>query len=415
MRQEVVVESSEATLTLSAEEADALREAGLRLSSRAAWWGDSSTPPSERRVIRVEMLSPTRYGVRVADAVGVLAVGSLQIVVMPKIPLTHFLYLLSRSGRLPRLDVERAHLAAGDSFWTLIATWFVRTTEILLHQGLVLDYRRAVSEVQVARGHLLALQTAQAYYSGRMSVHCAFDEFCCDSPHNRALRAAASEVASSPLLAWPLRRRAMAIVHRTGDAGDLRPGDTGAVLDRRTRHYADAWALALHVLAATGRTLSSGAQKAWTFLLRTPELVEDGVRSVLEEGLGQSRVQKKGMQLAESSMTFNPDLLFDQGLAVGDVKYKLSDGQWASARGDFEQAVTFAEAFGVSEAAVFRFRVAETAKAPPIRIGQKTISEFTWSTEETVSPAEAGEKLVDDTGAWLAGIPLRLGTRGVRA
>ena len=27
-------------------------------------------------------------------------------------------------------------------------------------------------------------------------------------------------------------------------------------------------------------------------------------------------------------MTFNPDLVFDNGLAVGHVKYKLSTGEW---------------------------------------------------------------------------------------
>src|SRR4030095_3584780 len=137
-----------------------------------------------------------------------------------------------------------------------VAAWFITSTETLLHRGLVSDYRRTVGEMQAARGHLLPLDTTQAFYSGRLGVRCAFDDFCFDSPLNRVLREAAREVVASPLLDWALRRRAMTVLDRMGDASELQAGDAEKTLDRQTRHYEDAWVLASHVLSSTGRVLA---------------------------------------------------------------------------------------------------------------------------------------------------------------
>jgi 5-methylcytosine-specific restriction enzyme subunit McrC len=398
MRQETLVESAEAVLSLTSSEAAALVETGSRLASRTAWWGEK-TPPVDRSIIAVRHQAPGRYAVRVSDAVGVVVVGSLHILVQPKIPMAHLIYLLSMSGRVPRLDRGRSQLSAGESLWALVATWFITSTETLLHRGLVRDYRRTVAEMQAARGHLLPLHTTQAFYSGRLAVRCAFDDFCFDSPLNRVLRAAAREVVASPLLDWPLRRRAMTVLDRMGDASELQAGDTEKILDRQTRHYEDAWVLASHVMSSTGRVLAHGPDKAWAFLLRTPEMVEDGIRALLAKGLGLSRVQKRGIQLAGSSMTFNPDLLFDYGTAVGDVKYKLSKGDWD--RPDVNQAITFAEAFGASSAAILRFRYPGTPKLADAIIGKKLLSELTWVVSDQSDPVAIGERLLDDTRAWL--------------
>src|SRR6476619_6228065 len=101
MRQETLVESAESVLSLTSAEADALREAGSRLASRTVWWGEL-TAPVDRSIIGVRYQAPGRYAVRVSDAIGVIAIGSLHILVQPKIPAAHLIYLLSLSGRFPR-------------------------------------------------------------------------------------------------------------------------------------------------------------------------------------------------------------------------------------------------------------------------------------------------------------------------
>jgi hypothetical protein len=49
------------------------------------------------------------------------------------------------------------------------------------------------------------------------------------------------------------------------------------------------------MLMGLSRSLAHGDSVAWTFLIRTPELVEEGVRRVLAQGLaGEFKVEKRG-------------------------------------------------------------------------------------------------------------------------
>lgn len=80
------------------------------------------------------------WRVRVRDAVGLVAVGDLQLVVQPKIPRSHLLYLLAEAEAIPRLDEQRGALAAGLSLWELIALWFLDAAEHVLRLDLIRDY-----------------------------------------------------------------------------------------------------------------------------------------------------------------------------------------------------------------------------------------------------------------------------------
>ncbi len=94
-RIEHLVESREAELRLSDSEAAALMAAGHNLASDRAWFG--LQPPQDRTVIRcVRGNRPESWVVRVQDAVGVIGVGQLQLVVEPKIPIDHLLFLFSK-------------------------------------------------------------------------------------------------------------------------------------------------------------------------------------------------------------------------------------------------------------------------------------------------------------------------------
>ena len=195
------------------------------------------------------------------------------------------------------------------------------------------------------------MQTAVSYYQGRVSFACSYDEFGLDSPLNRVLRAAALTVAAAPILDSQVRRRARQSLSRLTDVGDLRPIDLRHSPERRSAHYGIAHQLARHVLAATGRTIDVGNTHAWTFLIRTPELVEDAVRNILREGLlDLVPVTKSGLQLKPSKLSLHPDLIFGVH-AIGDVKYSLLDSDWK--RSHLYQAVAFATGYRVPHAAVF--------------------------------------------------------------
>ena len=157
--------------------------------------------------------------------------------------------------------------------------------------------------------------------------------------------------------------------------------------------------LAKHLLQGQGRTLAAGGEAAWTFLIRTPEMIEAGIRQILLDGLGGGYVRKVGRQSTGSSLTFNPDLVFGEDRAVGDVKYKVSSGEWT--RSDLYQAIAFAEAFQTKDATIVRFRQPNTDAVVDVTVGTKTIHEITWLADTDRGPEAVAADLVAQARAWL--------------
>jgi 5-methylcytosine-specific restriction endonuclease McrBC regulatory subunit McrC len=282
--------------------------------------------------------------------------------------------------------------------WDLVATCFVAALERLLRQGLIADYEEQHEDLPYARGTIHGIETANAYYQGRVSFSCLFDKFGLDSPMNRVLRAAAATVASAPILKPELRRRARRALSRFTDVGELRTGDIHHAPERRSAHYALSLQLARHVLAATGRTIAPGSTPVWTFLIRTPELIEKAIHNILRRGLHDIiDVRKSGRQLKPSNLTLNPDLLFGNS-AVGDVKYSLLSPDWN--RPYLYQAVTFATGYRMSRAGVFGF-TSSGSTPPELQVGPVHLRAFTWLADETVTPEDAEAKLVKEARMWM--------------
>src|SRR5450755_2637184 len=167
MRVEHVTESAPRVLDLSEEEVGALAAAGKRLAGSGEYWGrvvSDVDSPAGRSVIRCDRVAHGRYRVTVTEAVGIVALSSLQLIVEPKIPPAHFRYLLERSPAFPRLDDQQASAAESSELWDLVATWFVAALERLLRRGLVADYEEQHEDLPYMRGTVHAVETADAYY-----------------------------------------------------------------------------------------------------------------------------------------------------------------------------------------------------------------------------------------------------------
>jgi 5-methylcytosine-specific restriction enzyme subunit McrC len=264
---------------------------------------------------------------------------------------------------------------------------------------LLKDYELVVDDPSAVRGTVIATTTAQAYYSGRVTFVCEFDEFDVDTPLNRVLKAAAAMVLRSPRLQSETRKRARSLVLRMNDVGALRPADTNAHLDRRAMYCADAFGLARHLLRSIGRALSGADVPVWTFLIRTPELVEAGVRQLIQRRLPNHTVVKCGLRLVPSTMTLTPDLFFGDSVAVADVKYKLATDEWK--RGDLYQAVTFATGYHARHAAILEFAPADCACLGTLPVGDVTVRHLCWPADGQMSPEDAAACFVSSVGAWL--------------
>jgi hypothetical protein len=399
MRIERIVETVQRVLELSEDEADALTAVGKRLASTKTFWrdarDDTDSPPAT--VIRCERIAHQQYRVTVAEAVGIVALPSMQLIVEPKIPPAHFRFLLERSSAFPRLGDQHAQAAQSAELWDLVARWFVDALERLLRRGLVADYEERHDELPFIRGTVRSMDTAVSYYQGRVSFACSYDQFGLNSPLNRVLRAAALTVAAAPILDSQVRRRARQSLSRLTDVDDLRPTDLWHSPERRSAHYGVACQLARHVLTATGRTIDAGDTHAWTFLIRTPELVEDAVRNILRQGLlDLVPVTKSGLQLKPSKLRLNPDLVFGAH-AIGDVKYSLLDSDWR--RSHLYQAIAFATGYGVRHAAVFGF--SPNGSTPPeVQVGAVRLRSFAWVSSASAAPADSAAKLTADARAW---------------
>ncbi len=405
MQTECITESTDSPpIRLSSAQADALQAAGRRLASTKAWWGnqDEDGESPERTVIRCRPVASGKYVVRVSEAVGIVVAGDIQLIVSPKINQRHFLYLLNASERLPRFDPQKGTADADQSFWQLVARWYLDQLQLVVRRDLIRDYREAEARLGVVRGCVLPLRTARSYYRGDLHPTCRFEEFDADNSLNRVLKAAAIAVGASTLLPMNLRQRALWLLRPFDDVSDLRPGDLAIGLERRNSWYADALTLARSILIGQGRALAAGPQAVWTFLFRTPDLVEEGVRRVLARHLEGYCVTKSARQLLPLALTLNPDLVFDGGVATGDIKYKLGGTDWH--RGDLYQAVAFAAGFETTKAMVLGFASSEAPMLPKVQIGAFEVMPFAWRAYPDLEPEEAARVLVSEIAAWLSGL-----------
>lgn len=387
----VVVESKDTPLPISDEEAESLTLLGRRLALQSKWWGESEDEElADRSLISCRKQPNKTWVVRVREAIGTLGVGDLTIQVVPKIPREHFLYLALHSRILPRVDEQIAGVDLSGNLGDLIALWFLGATERLLRGELSCGYDEREDELECVHGELRPLDTARLYYSGRVAVACRFEDFSQNIPLNRVVKGAAQIVASGPCFSAQMRGRARRILARMEDVGEFVPADLRVSVDRLTHRYKQSLAFAKYLISHSAVQLAHATHLAWSFLIRTPELIEDGVRSVLREGLSPQRDVKKGRHwVPGSSLTLNPDIVVDDGVFVGDVKYKLVGSDWS--RPDLYQVVAFAAGFEAQAAALVYFDVQGVNAPVSIEVGRVPVHCLAWRASPGLHPAAAAD------------------------
>jgi 5-methylcytosine-specific restriction endonuclease McrBC regulatory subunit McrC len=183
-----------------------------------------------------------------------------------------------------------------------------------------------------------------------------------------------------------------AVLSRFDNVGPLRPSDLGATLDRRTAHYRNATSLARNIIRGIHRVLSHGEHLVWTFLIPTPLMIEVGLRRELARHLeGDIRVEKRSFALEGTSMRMNPDLVFGDVTAVGDVKYRIFGGDWS--RADLNQIVAFAASAHTARGLVIGFHPTQTAPLPGVGVGDFRVSAVCWRADAELDPAVAAAEL----------------------
>ena len=103
------------------------------------------------------------------------------------------------------------------------------------------------------------------------------------------------------------------------------------------------------------------------------------------------------------SKGMNPDLVFGDVTAVGDVKYKLfASGEWP--RSDLNQIVAFAAAARTKQGIVIGFQTPDTRSLPTLRVGDTQVSYIGWRADEDVTPSNAADELAEQLSRRLVGV-----------
>ena len=398
LRNLTATESRETTLPISEYEAECLRLIGENLASRSNWWGSDNE--QQRSVIKVISRNPESYDVTFRDVVGTIRAGDLQIRVLPKIPVNHFNYLIARSEIAPRVAKEMASVDRDPGLFEIIARWCVDEAEGLLKTGLRKDYELQQEHLPAIRGTLLTTDTALAVYSGVPLAACEFEELSDDAPLNRIVKSACEAISVAANISPMLRRSARSVAYRMGGIGKVRPSDLRVRVDRLTRSYSKVIPLSALILNGMGISTAHGGIKGTAFLIRTPELIEDGLRSCLRESINSINITKKGLMLGNTGLSVNPDLIFGSNTAIGDVKYKFINQDWS--RADLNQIVTFATAFHSKKAALLGFVSEEDSPIPrTVPVGPVTAKAFGWIASPSVTPENSAAQLSSSIESWV--------------
>jgi 5-methylcytosine-specific restriction enzyme subunit McrC len=408
-REVSAIESVPVELSLDPGQVDVLRSLGRELVAKAAWWG-SENPEKERSVVDVVLLGGGQYSVRFRDVVGAIRLGDLHLQVVPKIPELHFRHIVFRSSIAPRMSQSSLTVDTGLDYRNLLAHWLIDETERLLRRGLRVGYSEEVDELSMVRGRIDVLATVISNQQGRPIALCNFEELSEDTPLNRVVKAACQLVASGPGYSALLRRRAIRVAGRMQTVGRLIAADRHARVCRLTLAYSRALPLARLVLEHGGVSTKVGSCEGRAFLLRTPELIEDGLRRIMASGLEEFEVRKQRLILEGSGVSMNPDLVFESGLAVGDVKYKYLKRDWDTS--SLYQVVAFSAGFRASHCAILGFSAASRGELPrDVTVGGIAVKAFAWNVAVGAAPEESEARLLGEVRDWL----LRAGSGAAEA
>ena len=396
-----VTESTEALVRLTRDQAHQLRNLSKLLASRRSWWGSESVEtPKQGEVIRISQSDSDEYRITVRNVVGAISLGDLTLLVEPKIPMDHFVYIASRSLDLESREVDQGTtLGSGLFFHELVARWLVTRSAQILRSGLSTDYEGMQDSLRYVRGRVDPTRTSINFLRGMPVIESEFEERTNNSPENRILKSALNLVNLSGLDTEELRYSASRLRKALSAVEDAEHNDLNLPPRSFPPRYRQAVDLAISVIRHSGRNLSGGNRAAGSFLIRTPNLIEDGIHKIIKQAVAPVPVSQGGRVLLPTSLRSNPDILLSRPPKTADVKYKFFGSMWN--RADLAQGVFFAESYRSTTGAVIGFSHGPH-RLPDVPVGRITISPLFWDVAEGTTPQESADRLIRSIETWLS-------------
>ncbi|WP_128108343.1 McrC family protein [Mycolicibacterium elephantis] len=317
------------------------------------WWADGTVQVTASSWIGVVRFS--HFEVRVVPK---LVGGSLRVLRM--------LEYTSGVRLLAHLPVERDQPSEGRDLFDLIVMLLAKETRVLVHEGLIRDYRPVNDSLDVMRGQLRLREQYFRRYGALHLLECRFDEYDGDIPENQLL-AAALAVARSRVQDPHIRTETQLATHwlegvctapnRNADWYRRR-----ITYGRRNDRYRPAHELAYLVLQglAFADLFDSSSRRMTTFMLNMNAIFEQFVSQLVEESLADTVFRVDRLRPQHSAVIVDdatdktysrirPDIVIVDTIRSRtipiDVKYKLYDLKKFSAA-DIYQLFLYAYALG---------------------------------------------------------------------
>ena len=296
-----------------------------------------------RRAVTSLRVQPTLgrsgcYDLTPSATVGALEVGSLSVIIRPKIPIDRLMFLVSYSlDPKAWADTPFEHGEA-KSIVDAVVPAFVFHVRRAVKRGLLQQYRLEEDALQTIRGRLDVGRHVSRRFGLAPPIEVSFDEFTEDHLLNRLIKAALLALECSVVRSGYARRLLHAVLPLFERVQSI-PVDVRRLpavhYTRLNRHYRPAVEFARLILRGCAFEHQHGTAPSRAFLLDMNEVFESFVVVALREELKVSAdvlAQGRGLPLdVDQRVTLRPDLSWwERGrpVFVGDVN---STRRWTSA------------------------------------------------------------------------------------
>lgn len=297
------------------------------------------------------------YDLTPSSYVGAVEVDSLSVAILPKIPVSRVMFLISYALDPVKWDSAGFDFDEEDSLLEAIIPGYVRQLQRALHRGVLEGYRTEEASLNTVRGRLRIGDQLRKRYGPLPPAEVTYDEFTEDIEENRLIKAALARLRNmrirNELVRRSLRRfdaaleRVKLVRYAPASVPEIR-------YTRLNGHYRPAVELARLILRSTSYELRHGAVRGTSFLVDMNRVFEDFVVVALREALGVSERSfpqgAKGRQLfldSDRRISLEPDISWWEGgrcIFVGDVKYKVLP-QSRIVHSDLYQLLSYAVAY----------------------------------------------------------------------
>lgn len=309
----------------------------------------------------VAVLSPTKerdvWNVAAAGKIGVVSVGSMQVVIKPKIDINRLVFMMGYARNPTYWRDDRVQLDSALDLPEALAESFRRLATRALDQGLLKGYITVDETSAVLRGRIREADQIRRRYGRGIPLEVRYDEFTVDIPENQVLLAAVHRLLRMPQLSRPTRHGLQRLRLQLADVSLLTRGTARPAWhpSRLNARYVPSLQLAEMILDGHSFEQRIGGVTVSGFLFSMWKIFEDfvcvGLREALKPMGGRSSLQYRSHLDRAESVDMRPDFVWSlQGAPrlVVDAKYK-AEKPAGFPQADLYQVLAYCTVLGLRE------------------------------------------------------------------